>query len=229
MPPLRIALVEDHALTRRIMAEHLRSFPDLALVLVASTGNAFLNQFKALTPDEHPEVVLMDIEMPGLTGIETTMILKAQHPSVDVLMLTVFADDGHIFQAIQAGASGYLLKDEPAEVIHEACLALQKGGAPMSPDIARRTLALLRQATIPAAPTRHPKTSEASLKASLSEREQTILEHLVQGDSYAQIAEQLFISPHTVRTHIKNIYKKLHVHSRTAAVRLALAHNFFEQ
>lgn len=225
MPPLRIALVEDHALTRRILAEHLRTFPDLALVLVAPTGDSFLQQFKALAPKEQPQVVLMDIEMPGLSGIETTMILKVQYPAIDVLMLTVFADDGHIFQAIQAGASGYLLKDEPAEVIRDACLALQKGGAPMSPDIARRTLVLLRRTSLPVA----AQSQEATLKATLSEREQSILEHLVQGDSYAQIADQLFISPHTVRTHIKNIYKKLHVHSRTAAVRLALEHKFFER
>lgn len=224
MPPLRIALVEDHALTRQILAEHLRTYPEVTLVCIASTGTAFLEQFKALPAEQHPQVVLMDIEMPGLSGIETTMILKAQHPSVDVLMLTVFADDGHIFQAIQAGASGYLLKDEPADVIRDACLSLYQGGAPMSPDVARRTLALLRQAPPPT----RAQPEAARLKATLSEREQGILEQLVQGNSYAQIAEHLFISPHTVRTHIKNIYKKLHVHSRTAAIRLALEHRFFE-
>ena len=129
-------------------------------------------------------------------------------------MLTVFEDEAKIFASIQAGASGYLLKDASADAIVGAILELQRGGAPMSPAVARRVMRFVRDTESP--------TTEAPSPAApdLTEREQEILQHLATDETEAQIADRLFISPHTVRTHVKNIYKKMHVHSRAAAVRI---------
>lgn len=153
----------------------------------------------------------MDIGMPGMSGIEGVRLLKSVFPQVDVIMQTVYEDDERIFQSIIAGASGYLLKKTPPAKILEAIKDIREGGAPMSASIARKVLTMFQ--------------SPSPLKSSeydLSEREKEVLGGLVKGLSYKMIADQCFISIDTVRSHIKNIYEKLHVHSKGEAVAKAM-------
>ena len=214
---IRLAITDDHAPTRHVLRANLSAFLDVEVIAAAGSGEELLEELDLLPADRLPHVVLMDIEMPGLGGIETTARIKARYPGIDVLMLTVFDVENVIFEAVQVGASGYLLKDEQPAAIREACIELRRGGAPMSAAVARKTLRLLRES-------QPPLTGQAmdSIDAVLSDREREILEGLVRGTGYSQLAQQLYLSPHTVRTHIKNIYKKLHVHSRSEAIRLAL-------
>ena len=220
--PVRVALVEDHPAFRQRLTERLRFFADVELVLTAESGDAFLERIGSLEADTRPEVVIMDIEMPGITGIETTRRLKASHPDIDVLMFTVFEHDDSIFDSIKAGASGYLLKDSSADQIVGAVLELAGGGAPMSPGIARRVLGYARSAV--------PSAEAPPVQAfDLTERERDVLQRLVEADTEDAIADRLHISPHTVRTHIKNIYKKLHVHSRASVVRVAIENRLLDR
>lgn len=218
---VRIALVEDNPSLRKRFLDNFKYFPQITLVLVASSGEEFLEKVDLLDPQLLPEAVLMDIELPGINGIETTSRFKEKYPHIDVLMLTVFEDKEKIFSSINAGAVGYLLKDESPQKIIKALEELKEGGAPMSPSIARKLLVNLKENEDSANASNGsivPDTNEYNL----SEREIRIIEHLVQGLTYIDIAEKLFLSPHTVKTHIKNIYKKMHVHSRATVVKMAI-------
>jgi DNA-binding NarL/FixJ family response regulator len=220
----RVALVEDNATFRHRLAERFQFFEDVELVLVAGNGEVFLRRMQAMSDDESPQVVLMDIEMPGLSGIETTRRMQGDWPNLDVIMLTVFEEDDTIFEAIGAGASGYLLKDTSAGEIVGAVLEMVRGGAPMSPKVARKMLGYVRtQSPAPESP------DAAAARFSLTDREREVLGLLVDAHTEEHIADALFISPHTVRTHIKNIYKKLHVHSRASVVRVALEHRLVDR
>ena len=160
----------------------------------------------------NPDVILMDIEMPFMDGIEATSIIHQKHPGVKIIMLTVFDDDENIFNAISAGANGYLLKDENPEALYNGIHSILKGGAPMSPSIALKALDILRD------PDRIEKeTSDFDL----TRREKEILEQLSTGLSYNQIADNLVISSGTVRKHIENIYRKLQVHNKVEALDVA--------
>ena len=216
---VRVALVEDNATLRRRFVERFRFFEDIELVLASGSGEEFLQALATLPTAQRPQVVLMDIELPGISGIETTARLKKDYPEIDVMMQTVFEQEDKIFASIQAGASGYLLKDASTDKIVGAVLELVRGGAPMSPAVARKMLAFVRttEKTAPKA-----KAAAGPEAFDLSERELELLEYLVQDEPESVIADHLHISPHTVRTHIKNIYKKLHVHSRASAVRVTL-------
>ncbi len=230
-----IAIVEDNASLRKRLAENLTFFTEVEVVLAAPTGEQFLEALKNLTPDRKPRVVLMDIELPGITGIETTRRLKVDFPEVDVLILTVFEDSTRLFESVEAGATGYLLKDEPTPSIVQAVQELVAGGAPMSGIMARKMLqyfkrpdVIPRAQPVPAATPdllKQPAEASDSNVYDLTDREVIILERLVAGDNYLQIGEKLFISPQTVKSHIKNIYRKMHVHSRADAVREALKNN----
>lgn len=153
-----------------------------------------------------PDVVLMDIDLPGISGIEATLRLRRQFPETDVLILTVFEDSDRVFEAIRAGATGYLLKKTPPVRILEAIQEVYEGGAPMSPGIARRVMQSLHRSTAP-----HELDQ-------LTPREATVLALLAAGNSYKMVAAEATISIDTVRTHIRRIYEKLHVHSVTEAV-----------
>ena len=160
----------------------------------------------------------MDLEMPHMNGIETIGIAKSLHPDIHFIVLTVFDDDDKIFEAIKAGASGYLLKHEPAGVLHEAVInVIEFGGAPMSPAVARKSLQMMRYSVL------ENSKEKQSLPDMITIREEEILKHMVNGWDAKRIAVELDISVLTVRKHIDNIYDKLHVQSKAEII--SMAHN----
>lgn len=217
---IKVACVEDNSSLRKRFEEQFEFFNDIKLVGTYASGETAVSGLQKLPPSHLPDIVLMDIELPGMSGIETTIALKELFPDAEIMMFTVFEDEGKIFQAIQAGAAGYLLKDDPIESVADAVRELYAGGAPMSQSIARTVLTFLRGKANDNAKAQPP--AAGPVEFDLSERELELLQGLVQGETYQTLAKKLFISPHTVKTHIKNIYKKLHVHSRALAVRVAL-------
>ncbi|MCU0441695.1 MAG: response regulator transcription factor [Bacteroidia bacterium] len=214
---MRIAIVDDKQPNRVSLQEKLSFLKDIDVAFLAANGEDFLNKIKA--EKQLVDVVLMDIDMPIMNGIEAVNIAASLYPETKFLMLTVFDDDDKIFEAIKAGAIGYLLKDENVDKIVDALWQIVEfGGSPMSPRIARKALQLLMNAKVEA------KQKEETV---LSAREMDILKGLVEGLDYKGVADKLFISPHTVRTHITKIYQKLHVSSKTQAVMLAVKNKWF--
>lgn len=201
--PIRILLYEDNAALRdslRILFAGLDQFD-----LIGAFGDCQNIEAEVLRFD--PDVILMDIDMPVRSGIEGAYLAKKVNPAVEVLMLTVFDDNEKVFQAVCAGASGYLLKKTPPSKILEAIEDIYNGGAPMTPSIARKVLQLFP---------RQPAVNSELDK--LTPREQEVLHSLAAGNSYKMVADKLSISIETVRTHIKRIYEKLHVHSVAEAI-----------
>ncbi len=214
---IKVAIVDDKSQNRISLSEKIKFSEQIEIVMTAANGSDFLEQMKKLLPAQQPQVVLMDIEMPEMNGIEAVRFGKQLYPHVKFLMLTVFDDDDKIFEAIKSGADGYLLKDEKVSSIIECIQQLAEiGGAPMSPRIARKALDLLMHASI-----QNKKTIPKTETYLLSERETEVLHLLVDGYNYRTIAEKLFLSTHTVRKHIANIYDKLHVTSKAQAIKIA--------
>ncbi len=214
---IHIAIVDDKQPNRVSLSEKILYYKDIVVDFMAVNGEDFLDQIKLVK--QKPDVVLMDIDMPVLNGIETVNIATEKYPNTKFIMLTVFDDDDKIFDAIKAGAIGYLLKDEGVDkIVTSIKEVVEFGGAPMSPRIARKALQLMVEGKT---------TQKKNEDTVLSEREKDILKGLVQGLDYKGVADLLFISPHTVRTHITNIYKKLHVSSKTQAVMLAVKNKWF--
>lgn len=209
MKKTRIAIAEDNAASLQLIEKKLSVFETFQVAIVASNGDDLLNKMK----DQPVDLVLMDIEMPVMDGIVATRLVKERYPATRVLMLTVFDDDDRIFQSILAGSSGYLLKEEPIEVLTKAIQDICNGGAAMSPGIALKTINYIRQTVAV------PAGSDTSL---LSQRETEILVELKNGLGYKQIATRLYISEGTVRKHIENIYRKLQVNNKMSAVRVGL-------
>jgi DNA-binding NarL/FixJ family response regulator len=213
--PYKIAIVDDSFQIIAALKEELTALGEVEVIMMGRNGEDFLLQLKKLAPEEYPQLVLMDIDMPIMNGIETVRNSSVLYESIKYIMLTVFDDDDKLFDAIQAGADGYLLKEEQPNVILRSIKeVMEQQGAPMSPRIARKTLDLLSQAK--------SKTQGITVSTTLSEREMDILKGLVDGLDYKQIAEKHFISPFTVRNHITKVYEKLHVTSKTDAVKLAI-------
>lgn len=208
---LRIAIFDDNRNIRESITLLLRTHPALKVVGTFSNVTDCIADLKKCTPD----IVLMDIEMPGMSGIEAVRIIKKELPHVQVLMQTVFEDDERVFDSICAGASGYILKNHMNTRLIDAILEMQYGGSPMSPAIARKVLNKLREAKQEAAPADTPDYH-------LTPREKEVLTCLVNGLSYKMIGAKLFISYETVRSHVKNIYEKLHVASLTEVVAKAI-------
>lgn len=214
---IHIAIVDDKQPNRVSLSEKLSMINGIKVLFLAANGVDFLDRMKA--DPIKPDIVLMDIDMPIMNGIEAVHIGTELYPNTKFIMLTVFDDDDKIFEAIKAGAIGYLLKDENITRIVEAVSQVMEfGGSPMSPRIARKALQLLMNAKV------EPKHTEDSV---LSAREMDILKGLVEGLDYKGVADKLFISPHTVRTHITKIYQKLHVSSKTQAVMVAVKNKWF--
>jgi len=206
---IRVLIYEDNRDLREGITFLLQATPGLSLVgSFADTGNLEMQ-----IPGLKPDVILMDIDMPGRSGLDATPVVKALRPETQILMLTVFEDEDKIFQAIRNGASGYLLKrTAPSEII-AAIFDVHGGGSPMTSSIARRVWHFFREQT----PVAHKQQDY-----DLSLREQEILKSLVKGYSYKLIAKEHIISIDTVRSHIRHIYEKLQVNSKTEAVLKAL-------
>lgn len=207
-----VLIVEDEPEFLRRFSDAVTTDPQLRLLAAVSTGKAGLAMLDAQPPD----VMLVDLGLPDLDGIELIRHAARHQPACDVLVVTMFGDDQHVMGSIEAGATGYLLKDAQGGRIAAAIHEVRAGGSPISPSIARRVLARFRIAPTPSlqpAPERTP--AEASV---LSERETEILRLVAKGFSFDTVGEVLAISPHTVVTHVKKIYRKLAVHSRGEAV-----------
>ncbi|RYY61589.1 MAG: response regulator transcription factor [Chitinophagaceae bacterium] len=214
----RTAFVDDNKVNRNTFVQKINSLPSLELIFMAENGHQCLEELKGLPQAKMPQVMFMDLEMPEMDGIETILMAKSLYPFIHFIVLTVFDDDEKIFEAIRAGASGYLLKHEPASVLEDAVInVMDIGGAPMSPAVARKALQLLSRSTdgqaVPAAGRQIP--------VNITEREQQILQHMVNGWDSKRIASELGLSVLTVRKHIANIYEKLHVNSKAQIISLA--------
>ncbi len=208
----RIVIVDDKSINIHSLIDKITFSKEIEVVFTAANGRDFLEKMKETPVEQQPQVVLMDIDMPVMNGIEAVTIASIAFPATQYVMLTVFDDDDKIFEAIKAGAVGYLLKDEKIADIRDAIIeVVDLGGAPMSPRIARKALKFL---------TSPPKTS-SPIFSPISERETEILSLFVQGLDYKEVADKLFLSPHTVRRHIANIYQKLHISNKTQALQFA--------
>lgn len=217
----RIAIVDDNRNLRHFFEEKFNESGVAEVVMTATNGADFLKQLAALK--QMPDLAVMDIEMPEMDGIETLRQTKSLYPEIEVIMLTVFDESERVFDAIKSGAIGYLLKDEPVEKIIETIVTItEENGAVMSPRIARKIFEFLQTEPAPA-----PEDKDEVETTALSAREKDILQMLVDGLQYQEIAAGLNISPQTVRTHLKNIYKKLHVRNKVEAVRIAIRKRWF--
>ena len=204
----RIALCEDNESFRESLTQFIDDTPGFSITASLSSAQEIINVIR----EDPPDLILMDIDMPGLTGIQATSLIKSNFPDVQVLILTVYEDEERIFDAILAGASGYLLKKTPPSRIIEAITEIRGGGASMSSSIVKKVLSFFNQ----------QNGQHHSNEYTLSQRELGILKCLVNGDSYKMIADNCSISIGTVRSHINNIYKKLHINSKSEAVAKAI-------
>ncbi len=205
---IKILIYEDKANLRdslKLLLQSVSNFNLLAVYPNCKGANLHVLEHK-------PDVILMDIDMPEVNGIEGVKIIKQVFPEVQIIMLTVFEDDEKIFEAIQAGANGYLIKKTIPNDLINAITDASIGGAPISPGIASKVLKAFR----------NKNKTVSNVDYNLSKREQEVLNHLVKGYSYKKIADEMFVSIDTIRTHIKNIYLKLQVNSATEAVAKAL-------
>ena len=204
---IKVAIIEDNKVLRNSVANLLNHQEGMRCVCALSNLLNVVSEFRKYRPD----IVLMDIGLPDISGIEGVRVVKENFTEIEVLMFTVFDDDEKIFEAIKAGASGYLLKKSSTDEIIEAIVSLYNGGAPMSASIARQVIRSFQEGSY-------------TLKEdfALTAREKEILHCLMDGMSYKKITEKYFISISTVRTHIRHIYEKLHVNSKAQAVAKAL-------
>jgi DNA-binding NarL/FixJ family response regulator len=212
---IKTVIVDDNTFLIKAIQEKLSFFDDIQIKFTALDGSDLLNK---ISTNHNIDVILMDIDMPILNGIEATEIIKNKYPHIKVIMLTVFDNDENIFNAIKAGADGYLLKEVEPKTLYEGIIDTLNGGAAMNPSIALKTLKLLRNPI-----SLDNKKEEEIIK--LSAREIDVLEQLSKGLNYINIAENLILSPSTVRKHIENIYTKLQVHNKLEAVQKAKKNN----
>ncbi|MEH1009081.1 response regulator transcription factor [Winogradskyella sp. ECml5-4] len=212
---IKIAIVDDNTFLVKAVEEKLSFFKDVNVKFTAMNG---LDVLDKLESNHNLDLILMDIEMPVMNGIEATEKIKQKYPHIKIIMLTVFDNDENIFNAIKAGADGYLLKEINAGDLHSGILETLNGGAAMNPSIALKTLKLLRNPFVA-----QDKKDLQDIK--LTEREIDVLEQLSKGLSYNAIANNLMLSTGTIRKHIEHIYRKLQVHNKLEAVQKARRNN----
>jgi DNA-binding NarL/FixJ family response regulator len=212
---IKVAIVDDNSFLIKAVADKISFYEDLNLKFTCLNGSQLLEK---LNENSNIDLILMDIEMPVLNGIEATDIVKQKYPHIKIIMLTVFDNDEHIFNAIKAGADGYLLKDINPQELYNGIKETLNGGAAMNPSIALKTLKLLRDPS-----SIENEAEQEDIK--LTSREVEVLEQLRQGLSYNAIADNLILSVGTIRKHIENIYRKLQVHNKLEAVQKAKKNN----
>ena len=200
--PIKVSIVEDNDQIREGLSVLINGSTGFQCVATYPTAESALKYL----PAHKPDVVLMDIHLPGMSGIECVRALKRLLPDLQIMMLTIYEDDDNVFKSLVAGASGYVLKKTPPSELMDAISDLHHGGSPMSDRIARKVVQAFQRM----------ETSSRETE-NLTERESEILSYVAKGYHDKEIAEKLFLSPETVRTHLRNIYKKLHVRSRTEA------------
>jgi DNA-binding NarL/FixJ family response regulator len=205
--PIRIAIVEDDPASRKLLVSILQADPDYAVIAEFAEGNAAISAI----PHMKPDIVLVDLGLPDISGIEVIERLKSIAPDCDVLVVTTFGDEKTVTRALEAGADGYLLKGTALEELRRDIHLLQNGGSPLSPMVARTLLNKLQAKSA-------SDKQEASNSAKLTPRERDILEMIAKGFSYAETSKICGISAATVHSHLKSIYRKLEVHSKTEAV-----------
>lgn len=200
---VRVVIVEDDNEIRQWLKDVVSAKDEFNCIAAFHNAELFAAAFDALEPD----VVVMDIHLPGKSGIECVSQLKQKRPEVQYIMCTVFEDPDNIFESLRAGATGYLLKNLPAEELQKGISDVHNGGSPMSSAIARKVVAHFQR-----------NNDAHVLMSQLSSRQKEILQYLAEGYRYKEIADKLYVSTETVRTHIRNIYEKLQVQSRTEAL-----------
>jgi DNA-binding NarL/FixJ family response regulator len=213
MTTIRVLIVEDEPEFMRRFSNAVLADPGLSLQAAVASGRAA----QAMLDAQPPDVMLLDLGLPDISGVDVIRYAAARHPRCDVLVVTMFGDDQHVVSSIEAGATGYLLKDASAEHIAASIHELHAGGSPISPGIARRVLARFRGVAANGAGTR-AGTPAAPEPSPLTERETELLRLTAKGLSFETIGQLMGISPHTVVAHVKKIYRKLAVHSRGEAV-----------
>jgi DNA-binding NarL/FixJ family response regulator len=218
---IKIAIVDDNRETLISLSDLLGYNKMFSISFTAKSGRDFLSKMDELHSEERPQIILMDLDMNDINGIEAIALGTTKYPKSKYIVLTVFDDEDKLFDSIKAGASGYLLKDEKISIISEHIINLvEHGYAPMSPSIAKKTFDLLSKSN--KGP--EPINSKSLLIQHLSEREIDVLNLLIEGQNYKQIAESLFISHNTVKKHTSHIYEKLHVTSKAQVINLMNKH-----
>ena len=213
---IKLAIADDNSFLIHATKEKLALFDDFTVKLTAINGNDLIEK---LEKNHTIDLILMDIEMPHCNGIEATEVIKQKYPQIKIIMLTVFDNDENIFNAIKAGADGYLLKEVNPRDLQQGIIETINGGATMTPSIAMKTLKLFR----------NPIAFETSIpkeQINLTTREIEVLDQLSKGLKYKNIAENLFLSEGTIRKHVENIYNKLKVHNRLEAIQKAKNNNY---
>jgi DNA-binding NarL/FixJ family response regulator len=215
---IKIVIVEDNYFLKKALEEKLSFFDDIVIKDTAENGQEVI---EILEKNHIVDLILMDIEMPKMNGIQATEVIKNKYPQIKIMMITVFDNDENIFNAIKAGADGYLLKETKADKLYEAIHEILNGGATMSPSIAQKTMRLLRN------PIAISSEKDKEL-VELTPREIEVLEQLSKGLKNQLIADNLFLSVSTVKKHIENIFNKLQVHNRIEAIQKAKNNNYLK-
>ncbi len=209
---IKIAIAEDNSFLANSLINKLGLFEDFKIKFHSLDGNDLVQK---LAIDSNIDVILMDIQMPNMDGIEATRIINKKYPHIKIIMLTIFDSEQHIYESLQAGASGYLMKESSPKEIFDGINDILSGGAPMSPSIALKAVKIIRNPQL---------VEQESVNFKLTDRESAVLKQLCKGLNYNEIASNLIISPNTARRHIENIYKKLNVHNKAEAVEIAYRH-----
>lgn len=209
---ISLALIEDDLLIQESLNDFFSLHEDISVVQIESSVEIFLSNFSKKEPAIEPEIILLDINLSGISGIEGIPLLLNTFPEVDIIMLTTFEDNDKIFKALSAGATSYLSKKSPLKKILEAIRIVSEGGSYMSPSIARKVI--------------NHFTPNKSVSHKLTERQLEIVDGIVAGKSYKMIANDLYVSLDTVRSHIKNIYKALNINSKAELIRKSYNNDF---